>query len=207
MCGPQESALPTLTAVTRGASAPGPRRLLSSSWRGLVVAASTAAAISVYDSVTGRFGAQRFDGPALKLGKRLRSPTAKTAAGAIAYGFGPIGMPLLTLATGAALALRARKATPLAFVTSAGGGSLAMTVQMARATGRALSYGRTAGKLLRRLTSIPVSVSSETDQIADGRNHASRSGERYPQPVRYEPYNDAGCNQSQPKDSNYSFHG
>lgn len=41
-------------------------------------------------------------------------------------------MPLLTLATGAALALRARKATPLAFVTSAGGGSLAMTVQMAR---------------------------------------------------------------------------
>ncbi len=95
---------------------------------GLVVAATTAAAITVYDSVTGRFGVQRLDGPALKLGKRLRSPGVNSAASAIAYGFGPVGMPLLTLATGAALALRARKATPLAFVTAAGGGSLAMTL-------------------------------------------------------------------------------
>lgn len=93
-----------------------------------MVAASTAAAITVYDSVTGRFGVQRLDGPALRLGKRLRSPAVNSSASAIAYGFGPVGMPLLTLATGAALALRARKATLLAFVTAAGGGSLAMTL-------------------------------------------------------------------------------
>lgn len=95
---------------------------------GLAVAASTAAAIIVYDSVTGRFGVQCLDGPELKLGKRRRSPTTNTAAGAIAYGFGPVGMPLLTLATGVALTLRAGKATPLAFVAAACGASLAMTL-------------------------------------------------------------------------------
>jgi membrane-associated phospholipid phosphatase len=95
---------------------------------GVVVAMSTAATIAVYDDVTGRSGVQRLDGPALRLAKRLRSPSVNTAAGSIAYGFGPVGMPLLTLGTGAVLALRSRSATPLAFVAAAGGGSLTMTL-------------------------------------------------------------------------------
>ncbi|WP_182066511.1 phosphatase PAP2 family protein [Curtobacterium sp. ME12] len=95
---------------------------------GVVVAVSTAAAITVYDDVTGRFGVQRLDAPALRLGKRLRSPAANTAAGTIARLFGPIGMPLLTLGAGSALALRRRRAEPLGFVTAAGAGSLAMTL-------------------------------------------------------------------------------
>ena len=95
---------------------------------GVVIAASTAAAITVYDSVTGRFGVQRLDGPALRLGKRLRSPAANTAAAAIARGFGPIGMPLLTVAAGTLLSLRTRRAAPIAFVSAAGAGSLAMTL-------------------------------------------------------------------------------
>lgn len=95
---------------------------------GVVVAASTAAAITIYDDVTGRFGVQRLDAPALKLGKRLRSPAANTAAGTIARLFGPIGMPILTLFAGSALALRRRQGAPLGFVTAAGAGSLAMTL-------------------------------------------------------------------------------
>ncbi|WP_144762801.1 phosphatase PAP2 family protein [Curtobacterium sp. 9128] len=95
---------------------------------GVVVATSTAGAIAVYDDVTGRSGVQRLDRPALRLGKRLRSPAVNTAAGGIAYGFGPVGMPLLTLATGTALSVRARKVTPFAFVAAAGGGSLLMTL-------------------------------------------------------------------------------
>jgi membrane-associated phospholipid phosphatase len=121
-------ALPTCTAGSRSALEPGQRRPLGSSPGGLTVAATTAAAITVYDSVTGRFGVQRLDGPALKLGKRLRSPAMNSAASAIAYGFGPVGMPLLTLAAGASLSLRVRKGTPLVFVAAAGGGSLVMTL-------------------------------------------------------------------------------
>jgi membrane-associated phospholipid phosphatase len=95
---------------------------------GVVVAVSTAAAITIYDDVTGRFGVQRLDAPALRLGKRLRSPSANTAAGTIARLFGPVGMPLLTLGAGSALALRRRRLEPLGFVTAAGAGSLAMTL-------------------------------------------------------------------------------
>jgi membrane-associated phospholipid phosphatase len=96
---------------------------------GVVVAVSTAAAITIYDDVTGRFGVQRLDAPALRLGKRLRSPVANTAAGTIARLFGPIGMPLLTLGAGSALALRRRRRVePLGFVAAAGAGSLAMTL-------------------------------------------------------------------------------
>lgn len=109
-------------------SSPGTASTLGLIAGGVVVAVSTAAAITIYDDVTGRFGVQRLDAPALKLGKRLRSPAANTAAGTIARLFGPIGMPILTLGAGSTLALRRRRAEPLGFVTAAGAGSLAMTL-------------------------------------------------------------------------------
>ncbi|OIH93727.1 hypothetical protein [Curtobacterium sp. MCBA15_001] len=95
---------------------------------GALVAASTAGAVTVYDGVTGRSGVQRLDRPALRLGKRLRSPAVDRTAGAIADAFGPVGMPVLTLASGAALTLRRGTGLPLGFVAAAGGGPLLMTL-------------------------------------------------------------------------------
>jgi hypothetical protein len=64
-------------------SSPGTASTLGLIAGGVAVAVSTAAAITIYDDVTGRFGVQRLDAPALRLGKRLRSPAANTAAGTI----------------------------------------------------------------------------------------------------------------------------
>jgi undecaprenyl-diphosphatase len=49
-------------------------------------------------------------------------------AAAVAYGFGPVGMPILALIAIALLALRRRSWTPVILVAAAGLGSLAMTI-------------------------------------------------------------------------------
>ncbi|HEY8320074.1 MAG TPA: phosphatase PAP2 family protein [Amnibacterium sp.] len=82
----------------------------------------------VYDAVTERDGVAGFDRPVLQAVKGLRSPVADGIAGAVAYGFGPIGMPILALVAIAILALRRRSWTPVILVVAAGAGSLAMTI-------------------------------------------------------------------------------
>jgi undecaprenyl-diphosphatase len=95
---------------------------------GVTVAVTTALAITVYDNVTGKDGIARVDQPALRIGKRFRGPGTDFAAGAIAEVFGPIGMPLLTLAAGVGLAVHRRSREPFELVAAAGTGSLLMTL-------------------------------------------------------------------------------
>jgi membrane-associated phospholipid phosphatase len=82
----------------------------------------------VYDAVTERDGVAGLDVPVLDAAKQLRSPAMDAIAGAVAYGFGPIGMPILALIAIAILALRRRSWTPVILVVAAGAGSLAMTI-------------------------------------------------------------------------------
>lgn len=95
---------------------------------GGIAVAATVGATWIYDGVTGRDGIQSLDGPALNLAKRLRSPAVNGTAASIAHAFGPIGMPLLTIAAATALSARQRQATPSVLLVAAGAGSLAMTV-------------------------------------------------------------------------------
>ncbi|MFZ7088856.1 phosphatase PAP2 family protein [Curtobacterium sp. RRHDQ10] len=95
---------------------------------GVLAVAATAAAAVVYDGVTDRDGIARLDQPALRIGKRLRSPATNGIASGIAHGFGPVGMPVLALVAGTALSLVERRPTPLGLLAAAGGGSLAMTI-------------------------------------------------------------------------------
>jgi undecaprenyl-diphosphatase len=93
-----------------------------------VAAAASFGASRIYDGVTSRNGIESLDGPALALGKRLRSPAVHAAAAGIARGFGPVGMPILALGGALVLASRERHLTPLTLMTAAGAGSLAMTL-------------------------------------------------------------------------------
>ena len=82
----------------------------------------------LYDAVAGRDGIARLDRPVLRAAMRLRNPGLDTAAAAIARVFGPVGMPVLTLAAGGAISLRTRDPLPVATVAVAGAGSLLMTI-------------------------------------------------------------------------------
>jgi undecaprenyl-diphosphatase len=82
----------------------------------------------LYDAVTGHDGVSRLDRPMLHGAMRMRGPVLDGAAASIARVFGPVGMPLLTLAAGGVLTARARDPLPLATVVVAGAGSLLMTI-------------------------------------------------------------------------------
>lgn len=95
---------------------------------GGIAVAATAGAAYIYDGVTGRDGIESLDGPALARAKRLRSPVTDRAAAAIAHAFGPVSMPVLTIASAVAFAARERRASPVTLLVAAGAGSLAMTM-------------------------------------------------------------------------------
>ncbi|HEY0373931.1 MAG TPA: phosphatase PAP2 family protein [Amnibacterium sp.] len=82
----------------------------------------------VYDGVTERDGVAGLDVPVLHAAMGMRSPVADGFAGAVAYAFGPVGMPILAAAAILLLALRRRSWTPVILVVAAGLGSLAMTI-------------------------------------------------------------------------------
>jgi undecaprenyl-diphosphatase len=82
----------------------------------------------VYDAVTEHDGVAGLDIPALRLAKQLRSPVLDGIASTVAYGFGPVGMPILALLACVLLALRRRSWTPVILVAAAGIGSLLMTI-------------------------------------------------------------------------------
>lgn len=95
---------------------------------GAVAVAGVWATTLLYDAVADRDGIARLDRPVLRRAMRLRGPAVDALAAGIARGFGPVGMPVVALAAGSALALRTRSPLPLATTVAAGLGSLAMTI-------------------------------------------------------------------------------
>jgi membrane-associated phospholipid phosphatase len=93
-----------------------------------IAAAAAIVGTRIYDSVAGSDGIEALDVPILHRAMRLRSGPVDAAAAGIAYAFGPVGLPILGLATAAAIARRERSTTPLILVTAAGVGSLLMTL-------------------------------------------------------------------------------
>jgi undecaprenyl-diphosphatase len=95
---------------------------------GAAAVAGVWATTFLYDAVTDSDGISRLDRPVLHHAMRLRGPAVNGGAAAIARLFGPVGMPLLSLAAGGAFSARARDPLPLATVVAAGLGSLLMTI-------------------------------------------------------------------------------
>ena len=93
-----------------------------------VAVAGVWATTFLYDAVTDRDGISRIDRPVLRRAMRLRSPVVNGAAATIAHLFGPVGLPLLGLAAGGAIAVRTRDPLPMITVAAAGVGSLLMTL-------------------------------------------------------------------------------
>lgn len=82
----------------------------------------------VYDAITEQDGVASLDKPVLQLAKGLRSPASDGIATVVAYGFGPVGMPILAIAVMLLLALRRRSWTPVILIAASGLGSLLMTI-------------------------------------------------------------------------------
>lgn len=82
----------------------------------------------VYDAVTEHDGIASLDRPVLQLAKGMRSPALDGVASTVAYGFGPVGMPILAVLVMLLLALRRRSWTPVILIAAAGIGSLLMTI-------------------------------------------------------------------------------
>ena len=81
-------------------------------------------AARVYDAVTESDGVAGLDAPLLRAASQLRTPWLDGVAEAVAYGFGPIGMPVIAVLACVALAVRRRSITPMILVVAAGTGSL-----------------------------------------------------------------------------------
>lgn len=82
----------------------------------------------VYDAVTERDGITGLDVPLLHAAMQVRGPFLNGFSAAVAYVFGPIGMPIMAVAAIAILALQRRSWTPVILIAAAGLGSLLMTV-------------------------------------------------------------------------------
>jgi membrane-associated phospholipid phosphatase len=101
----------------------------------LILAAGIGAAVltsflvsRVYDAVTERDGIAALDVPLLHAAMALRSTGVDAFSAAVAYLFGPIGMPAMAVAAILVLSLRRRSLTPLILIAASGIGSLLMTV-------------------------------------------------------------------------------
>ena len=96
---------------------------------GIVVAFVLAFLASrVYDAVTETDGVAGLDEPILHAAMGLRSPFLNGVAATVAYGFGPVGMPILAVIAIVLLAVRRRSMTPVILIAAAGVGSLLMTI-------------------------------------------------------------------------------
>ena len=82
----------------------------------------------VYDAVTERDGIAALDVPLLHAAMALRSPAVDGFSAAVAYLFGPIGMPAMAVAAILILSLRRRSLTPVILIAASGIGSLLMTL-------------------------------------------------------------------------------
>lgn len=112
------------------ASRIGPRRALVAS---LVIGAGVAVgatflATRIYDSVADSDGLEALDRPILERAMKLRSPALDVIAAGIARVFGPVGMPIVSLAAATAMSLARHSRAPVILVSAAGAGSVAMTL-------------------------------------------------------------------------------
>jgi membrane-associated phospholipid phosphatase len=82
----------------------------------------------VYDAVTEDDGIATLDVPVLHAAMGLRTPWLDGFAAAVAYLFGPVGMPCMAVAAILLLGLARRSWTPAILIAGAGLGSLLMTV-------------------------------------------------------------------------------
>ena len=82
----------------------------------------------VYDAVTEDDGIATLDVPFLQGAMTLRTPWLDYFAAAVAYLFGPVGMPCMAVAAILLLTLARRSWTPAILVVGAGLGSLLMTI-------------------------------------------------------------------------------
>ena len=123
---------------TRLSRAIGPHRALIGTlvFGGTLAAAATELAARTYDAVTGEDGIAALDLPAQRGVKRVRSRWLDDTAAGIAYLFGPVGMPILTVAAALALSLRRRELAPFVLISAAGAGALALTVRDKRLVDR-----------------------------------------------------------------------
>ena len=93
-------------------------------------------AVWVYDSVTDSDGVAGFDRPLLAAAIELRSPLADLLATGYTDVAGPIGMPVLAIASLLFLSIRRRSWTPTILIAAAGTGSLLMTIAGKQFIGR-----------------------------------------------------------------------
>jgi len=82
----------------------------------------------VYDAVTEQDGVAALDKPILIAVQTLRTPPLDAFAGGVAVLFGPVGMPVMTVAVLVVLGVVRRSWTPPILVAAAGIGSLLMTI-------------------------------------------------------------------------------
>lgn len=118
------------TAHHRLTSRVGSRRALATTLAigGALAVTTTYVTTRIYDSVASSSGIEAIDKPILKQAIRLRGPVPDAIAAAIARAFGPVGMPILSLAASGALAVSSKSRVPLILVGAAGIGSVAMTL-------------------------------------------------------------------------------
>jgi undecaprenyl-diphosphatase len=102
----------------------------------LIVALSIAAA-QVYDNVTDADGVAGLDRPLLDFAMTIRSPTVNLIVVGYTEIAGPIGMPIIAVASLLVLAIHRRSWTPVILIVAAGGGSLLMTIAGKDLIGRA----------------------------------------------------------------------
>lgn len=111
--------------------------ILTLAFGALLVVALSVAAAQVYDNVTDADGVAGLDKPLLEFVMTLRS----SFLSAIVVGYteiaGPIGMPVIAVATLLILGIHRRSWTPVILVVAAGGGSLLMTIAGKDLIGRA----------------------------------------------------------------------
>jgi undecaprenyl-diphosphatase len=103
---------------------------------GGAAAGLSAASSEVYESVVESDGVAALDKPALGLAVSLREPFLDTLITGYTNIGGPIGMPILTVAVMALLAVRRRSWTPVILIAAAAFGSLLMTIAGKEAIGR-----------------------------------------------------------------------
>jgi membrane-associated phospholipid phosphatase len=108
----------------------GPNRALAASLiaGGTLAVGASYLAVRVYDSVADDNGIERIDRPILYHAMRIRSAPLDATAAGIARVFGPVGMPILTIAVAGVLAASHKSRTPVLLLGAAGAGSVAMTL-------------------------------------------------------------------------------
>lgn len=111
--------------------------ILTLAFGALIVLALSIAAAQIYDNVTDADGVAGLDRPLLDFAMTIRSPALNLIVVGYTEIAGPIGMPIIAVASLLVLAIHRRSWTPVILIVAAGGGSLLMTIAGKDLIGRA----------------------------------------------------------------------